>query len=188
MKTATIISILAASASGLALPTEKRDVPTIFLGMSLRSGTPVHFADIQANGRFFYLNKPTSTYCPSEVTAIDCSAYGNNTIFAGGQDTLSMDVAVAGGQQAFVNADGALAYTAPHSADTGTGSYVSGFGNSADTGLLTFDGENWLACHLEDDVYQVYAASVTDAALASTCIAFQFAVHATTGTAAYEYA
>lgn len=55
---------------------------------------------IQANGGRFWMGKDPSTYCPSNVTGLDCAEYpGGQTIFIGGNDTLSLDVGVPGGQQ-----------------------------------------------------------------------------------------
>lgn len=55
---------------------------------------------IQANGGQFWLGKDPSAYCPANVTGLDCAQYpGGKTVFTGGNDTLSLDVSVPGGQQ-----------------------------------------------------------------------------------------
>jgi hypothetical protein len=58
-------------------------------------GTPIN-----ANGGRFWLGKDSSTYCPSDVDNLDCSAYTQTSAaFVGGNGTISMDVVVPGGQQ-----------------------------------------------------------------------------------------
>lgn len=55
---------------------------------------------IQANGGRFWLGKKPSAYCPSDVADLDCTLYpGDRTVFAGGNDSISLNVAVPGGQQ-----------------------------------------------------------------------------------------
>lgn len=71
-----------------------------FAGLAARSASPIHFGSINANSGKFWIGKPTSSYCPSSVVE-DCeTAYpGNVTVFAGGDNTLGLDVSVPGGQQ-----------------------------------------------------------------------------------------
>ena len=59
---------------------------------------------IEANGGRFWIGKPASAYCPSDVDKLDCSAFkGNQTILVGGNDsgdsTVALKVVVPGGQQ-----------------------------------------------------------------------------------------
>ena len=55
---------------------------------------------IQANGRRFWIGKQPSAYCPSDIAGLDCTAYpGDKTVFTGGNDTVSLNVDVPGGQQ-----------------------------------------------------------------------------------------
>lgn len=56
---------------------------------------------INASGGKFYINKATSTYCPTVVEGLDCSLYaGTGTTLAtdSGSTTMSMEVNVPGGQ------------------------------------------------------------------------------------------
>jgi hypothetical protein len=57
---------------------------------------------VNASGGKFYINKPTSTYCPDGVQNLDCSLFsGNGTILAmsEGSSGIGMSVTVPGGQQ-----------------------------------------------------------------------------------------
>lgn len=55
---------------------------------------------INASGGKFWVNKETSAYCPDGVEGLDCAAYpGTQTVFDGGNQTLSLSVPVPGGQQ-----------------------------------------------------------------------------------------
>ncbi|TAQ89301.1 hypothetical protein B7494_g2386 [Chlorociboria aeruginascens] len=84
-------------------------------------------AGIAANGGLFWIGKDTASYCPA-VDGIDCDDYpGDSTVLAGGNDTLSLDVVVPGGQQVYVGPDGALGYTLPHSVYMPNGSVTTGF-------------------------------------------------------------
>lgn len=55
---------------------------------------------ITAAGGKFWLYRATASYCPPGVAGLDCSAYpGTTTEFLGGNPTVSLAVAVPGGQQ-----------------------------------------------------------------------------------------
>jgi len=57
-------------------------------------------AGIEANGGRFWLGKKPSAYCPSDVADLNCTSYpGDRTIFVGGNGSISLNVAVPGGQQ-----------------------------------------------------------------------------------------
>lgn len=74
----------------------------------IAQGTDVFFwgNPINANNGKFWVNKNTTSYCPSGIEGLDCSAYpGTDTVFAGGNGTLSMNVGVPGGQQGEFNLD-----------------------------------------------------------------------------------
>lgn len=181
MKTSTILSTFAAVLPAFAAPT-KRDAPTTFSGMSLRSASPIHFGAINANDREFWIGKDTSSSCPTEVVT-DCPA-GNSTVFSGGNDTLSLSTVVPGGQQVFVAADGSLSFTGPHSADQGEGSVATGF--STESGYLTFGGSGFAACPVGED-YQIFASSKLNTT-ATDCLGFSWLVLNATAPGAWEYA
>ncbi len=55
---------------------------------------------INASSGKFWINRETTSYCPGGIEGLDCSAYpGSQTVFAEGNNTLSLNVAVPGGQQ-----------------------------------------------------------------------------------------
>lgn len=63
--------------------------------------TPFYGTPINASGGKFYINRDTSTYCPT-VSGLDCSQYsGKDTTFVigDGSTTISLEVSVPGGQQ-----------------------------------------------------------------------------------------
>lgn len=64
-------------------------------------GAPIFFGvGINANNGYFWLGKDPTAYCPPDVEGLDCSAFpGSRTVFTGGNDTVSLDVGVPGGQQ-----------------------------------------------------------------------------------------
>src|SRR5438309_7217048 len=90
MKTTLAFSTLAALLPAAFAQT------TGFTAIAARSASPIHLQSINAAGLKFWIGKSTSSYCPSEVVP-DCPA-GTDTVFAGGDGTLSMDVEVPGGQ------------------------------------------------------------------------------------------
>ena len=69
---ATIVSALAAFAA--AMPTVRDGNPNTFDAVSTHSGDQnVHLRTINASGSRFYLNKPTTAFCPQGVANLDCS-------------------------------------------------------------------------------------------------------------------
>ncbi|KAK8183439.1 IgE-binding protein [Phyllosticta capitalensis] len=168
MKATTIAAtLLAAAPSALAAS---------FYGLSARSASPIHLQSINAAESAFWIGKPTSSYCPESVVE-NCPA-GNETIFAGGDNTLFLDVEVPGGQQVYVKPDGSLTYTVAHSAYMPEGSKSTGFHlnngtSSSGLGSLTY-GLGWVACPTGNSTtgfpYQIYAAFVNK----TGCLGFDF--------------
>ncbi|KAI1379549.1 hypothetical protein F4677DRAFT_464806 [Hypoxylon crocopeplum] len=123
---------------------------------------------INASSGKFYVHKDTSAYCPSEVDGLDCSLYpGSRTVFSGGNNTLSLDVGVPGGQQVYVAADGSLSYTTAHSAALPEGAIATGFSRERSESfgapvVLGHSNQFWLMCPItsEDEprerTYQMY--------------------------------
>lgn len=161
----------------------KRAVASSFGGVAIASGSDIQYDSVNANGTYFWLNRGTEVYTPSTATASD----QKNTIFAGGNNTLSLDVSAPGGQQVYVDSDGLLRYTVPHSAYTGTGSKSTGF--SVANNILKFENSDFVACKLAqspDNAYEVYAAAA-NTNTGSNCVGFEIMVSDNTGAAAYEY-
>jgi len=184
MYTTTILATLAAVLPAFAAPTTQSP-PSVFSGLSLRSGSDIQYAAIDANGTYFKLNSGSSTYCPSDVSSINCSSYSSDvTRFTGGNNTLSLDTVVPGGQAVYVDKDGALRFTQPHSASLNGGS-AAGFSFSKDGSSLLYDGAGFAACPYGTDEFKhVYSAKNP---VAADCEGFTFFVVANPGNAAWEY-
>ncbi|KAI5206747.1 hypothetical protein E4T39_02271 [Aureobasidium subglaciale] len=165
-------------------PFEKRAAPTgAFGGVAIHSGSEIQYASVNAAGSQFWLQKDTATFCP-EISGLVCPNT-TATQFLGGDNTLSLDTTVPGGQQVYVAADGRLSFTVAHSASTGEGSSVTGFSLAQEGQHIQFNGSDFLACPV-DDAYAVFAAAaVKDAA--EDCVGFAFRVAESTGPAAWQY-
>lgn len=177
MKASTILTTMAAVLPATATSTGE------FSGLAVRSGSPIHLSAINANGYNFWLGKPTSTYCPPEVSP-NCPS-GNSTLFSSGNSSLGLSVEVPGGQLAYVAADGAFGYTVPHGESAMGNISYDGFGY-ADNGLhLQYKGQDWLAVPV-GNAYKVYAAAVDKAPKNGTGFAFRVQ-GVPAGTGAWEY-
>ncbi|KAH9220055.1 hypothetical protein DL95DRAFT_456964 [Leptodontidium sp. 2 PMI_412] len=97
-KTALILALVDLAAAAPAVTNKLTSpVPNTnrYTAIASHSGSPIQNLGIAANGRNFYINKGTSSYCPSPP--IDCSNYENNH------------------NQAFIRTDGSLGFNGPHS-------------------------------------------------------------------------
>ncbi|KAI1412529.1 hypothetical protein F5Y13DRAFT_190125 [Hypoxylon sp. FL1857] len=135
----------------------------------IAQGTDVFFfgTTINANNGKFWINKETTAYCPSDVEGLDCSKYpGSETVFAGGNGTISLNVGVPGGQQVYIAEDGSLSYTEPHSGALPHGANATGFSRQrsesfgAPVNLYTTNGY-WYICPFgegepREKPYQLY--------------------------------
>ena len=101
---------------------------------------------------------------------------------------------VPGGQQLYVQPNGALAYTVPHSAAVPKGSYTSGFGNLGTSGGDELDtwrisgvggSTGFLACPTKDGSHQVFAD--VKGFKRTGCLGFDAAVTQLEGPGAWEY-
>ncbi|KAI1416954.1 hypothetical protein F5Y13DRAFT_185785 [Hypoxylon sp. FL1857] len=148
---------------------------------------------INASGGKFFVNRNTSAYCP-EVDGLDCSAYpGSKTVFVGGNNTLSLDVAVPGGQQVYIAADGSLSYTVAHSAALPDGAVATGFERTRSESfgapvVLGHSGQFWLMCPVSEGeprerTYQIYVGSGKEG-----CINTSVRTYTSSGPDAWEYA
>jgi len=103
MKTTTILSTIALfSATTFAAPAPIPQTSTTpaevgpFGLMALRSGSDIHFAQLNARGSKFWIGKDAHTYCPEENEEIPCSSLGNTTQLRLNGDSLSLDTVVPG--------------------------------------------------------------------------------------------
>lgn len=193
MKYTTALASLFAAA--MAAPTavqpvaRQADASPYFTVISSRSGSPIHFQNMNARGGSFYLGgEGPSSYCPSESIGAENCPPGNTTTFAGGNDTLSLGVVVPGGQQVYVGPDGSLSYTTAHSAYIPPGSTVTGFSRTPAPNSDLFGYLNWdcgfLACPgSEEDGWKVYGnldnVTFSDDCLSFSAIACKFEPHFT---------
>ncbi|KAF2224856.1 hypothetical protein BDZ85DRAFT_233051 [Elsinoe ampelina] len=186
----TTTSFLTLLTTALALPAppstpSPAPAPQPFLGIAIRSASPIQYAPINATSLAISLLRPTTTYCPS-IPNLPCPS-NPSTLFVGpsSSGTLSLKTSVPGGQQVYIAADGRARFTQAHSADTNGGA-VTGFGVAG--GALQWRGNDWLACPEGEEGYAVYAAqgwNRTDAG----CLGFRFRVEdAGSAEGAWQYA
>jgi hypothetical protein len=108
MKTIILSTIAILSSAAFAAPapqattTTAAPVSTDIVGpfglMSVRSGSSLQYATINAADSKFWIGKSTETYCPTGIEGLDCSRLNSNTTqlqFYG--DGLSMYTNVPGG-------------------------------------------------------------------------------------------
>ncbi|KAL6157122.1 hypothetical protein ACJQWK_07164 [Exserohilum turcicum] len=186
--TAAFATLLAAVT---AAPTAPRTIGSEYFGLiAQRSASPIHLSPVQARGGKLYIGGGgPSSYCPPNIGAENCPS-GNSTVFTGGNWTLSMGVVVPGGQQVFVQSDGALGYTLPHSAAIPNGAVLTGFSTTSSPlgeqfGYLNFyDG--FLACPAEAQGYQVYGL-IPNNTYSNDCLSFSALMAPATSPGAWEY-
>ncbi|KAI0435558.1 hypothetical protein F4803DRAFT_557867 [Xylaria telfairii] len=154
-------------------------------------GSPFFFGDgINANNGYFWLGKDPTAYCPPDEEGVDCSAFpGSRTVFIGGNDTVFLDVGVEGGQQVYVEANGAVAYTKAHSVALPDGALATGFRRAiSDSGgaptVLSFVEKNWILCPVAglEGIYQVFLGPYT-----TGCLPVQMRTYGPTQGNAWEY-
>ncbi|KAJ5969020.1 hypothetical protein PENPOL_c003G02723 [Penicillium polonicum] len=129
-----------------------------FSVMAIRSASPIHYLQLNAAGQKFYLGGKTASYCPTQVS--QCPP-GNQTVFAPGGSSL--DTMVPGGQQVYVDPNGALSFTQAHSANIPQGSSLGPFNYAADEPWAHYAFAGWgatgfMACPADDNRWQVFAA------------------------------
>lgn len=186
MKSAIAIAF-AAIVAAAPTPQAGTTEPLRFSGLSLRSASPIHFGQINANGLAFWVHKNTTTYCPKESVGELCdSSNTNTTVFSylNGAGTLGLSTEVPGGQQVYVTegSDGQLAgqlkFTQAHSVATSGPALYKGFSIVADA-TLQFEGKGWLACPLGEgtSAYGIWAESrVAGQNAGSQCLGFNWRV------------
>ncbi|KUJ12676.1 uncharacterized protein LY89DRAFT_212254 [Mollisia scopiformis] len=105
----------------LALGTTVAQILTLTASLpdSTLDGQPVN-----ADGEAFSLGGSPASYCPTEVGTACPNVTA--TVFAG---MSALWVEVPGGQEVYVQTDGALGFTQAHSASVPPGAYIGGFSN-----------------------------------------------------------
>ncbi|KAM3086502.1 hypothetical protein ACMFMG_000635 [Clarireedia jacksonii] len=169
-----------------------------FSVITIHSGSVIQDASVQANGGKFWINLPTSSYCPEEVA--HCPA-GNETLFLppSHSGTLPLSVSVPGGQQVYVGPDHALSYTVAHSADIPSGSTTSVFeykpqDGEGHVGSLKLNGHDFFACALNayqavdgNSVFQIFGGDEKPEGKVN-CISVLLGTSEREGVGAWEYA
>ena len=163
MKTTTILSALALAATNtLAAPLEARhDLNSPFeLYVTYTNSQGYLHGSLQANGGNFWINKNSSSYCPSSIGS-SCPT-SNLTTFIGSNPagTLSLNVAVPGGQQVYIAPNGLLSYTVAHSANIPAGSITSGLVANTGNNLFNKFYSFWLCNEAGEDTeaYRIWLA------------------------------
>ncbi|KAI1311507.1 hypothetical protein F5Y03DRAFT_343339 [Xylaria venustula] len=188
----TILAILTCAAVAHAATIASRSYPPPpgpWTAGVWRYPAPYYYGDgINANNGFFWLGKEPTAYCPT--SDVDCSAYpGTSTIFVGGNDTVSLLVGVGGGQQVYIDANGALAYAQPN-ATLPEGAVINGFERAISEAfgaptVLAFPSRNWQLCSVngsDDGVYQIFLGNYT-----GDCLLFEMRTYTASGASAWEY-
>ncbi|KAK4981649.1 hypothetical protein LTR66_009822 [Elasticomyces elasticus] len=133
---------------------------------------PFNGKTIEASSGHFYIGQGPATYCPQQVPASTCGA-GDKTVLVLG----AMDVVVPGGQQYYIQSDGAITFTQAHSAATynllsyDTRVYLGG-------GFFGPNGVDWKACPVagKAGVWQVFA-NLASVNFAPNCVGFYAVTH-----------
>ncbi|KAL1970219.1 hypothetical protein VTN77DRAFT_5379 [Rasamsonia byssochlamydoides] len=158
--TAALMPLLATAMPAMKKAQPRQEDSGTFTVMALRSGSPIHFLPMQAAGERFYLGGQPATYCPTEVT--NCPP-GNQTVLIRG---VALDVEVPGGQQIYVNPEGALSFVQAHSVLIPPGSSYGPFSYQPGQpfGQYSFEGwgaQGFMACPNQatnPSSWQVFAA------------------------------
>ncbi|KXS99796.1 hypothetical protein AC578_8897 [Pseudocercospora eumusae] len=173
---AFLIALLATAVCVQAAGTAQE--PLLFTATTQGSSPDLQEAVINANGKAFWIGKPTTNECGKDADpkSANCDSNTKNnhtTIFSyiDGDDKISLDVIMKGGQAVYVNPDdGHLAFT--EGGDFGKypeGAVVSGF-EKVSTRLM-FEKKDFIACPEGKDVYRIFALSRTKA---TGCSGFTF--------------
>ncbi|GAB7340092.1 hypothetical protein MBLNU457_6582t1 [Dothideomycetes sp. NU457] len=158
--------------NGALSPLPLYDGPFTLLANNVNA--PFNGQYLSASGGHIYLGRPQSTYCPPEVAAVaDCPS-SPQTVFLPG----ALGAIVPGGQATFIQTDGALAFTQPHSAaqPNALSDEVTVYGGTPG-GYFGPGGVSWVACPVSNStgVYQVFA-DLPSLNFAATCTGFDAVV------------
>jgi len=158
--------------NGALAPLPLYDGPFTLLANNVNA--PFNGQYLSASGGYIYLGRPQTTYCPAEVAAVGDCPSSPQTVFLPG----ALSAIVPGGQATFIQTDGALAFTEPHSAaqPNELSDEVTVYGGTPG-GYFGPGGVSWVACPAGNStgVYQVFAAlpSIT---FAAACTGFDAVV------------
>ncbi|ORY75789.1 hypothetical protein BCR37DRAFT_395467 [Protomyces lactucae-debilis] len=164
----TPVGTPAAASSAAPAATSAPAVANAFNFISTRSGDiNVHLRPLYAKGNAIRIGGTVPNSQTPNVPQLAGFPTTSTTSFLIASGRASLAVSVPGGQQVYVNSDGRLSYTVPHSGNTGTDSTVTGFSvaSSGSSNVnLNFNGKNsFLACPVSGAAgeYDIYAAEKT---------------------------
>jgi hypothetical protein len=152
-----------------------------------RSASPIHLQELNATGNAFYVGKPTTTYCPEGVSGLKCPVGKGETLFAGGHETLGLSVVVPGGQQVYVQKNGAVGYTQAHSASAPAGSTFDGWSKSEGASFGSLSHKHGVLFCPEGDAYKLFV-QVPGVSFAATCLGANLLTVNGTAPGAWQYA
>ncbi|KAI9715156.1 MAG: hypothetical protein M1812_006135 [Candelaria pacifica] len=186
---AAVTGPLLASALPLAAP-EPRSSFQPYTLIAAHSASPIHLQSIEAANGNFWIGKAATTYCPpSEEAAGNCTQGANTTVFTyiGSHGTETLATKGPNQQQVFVQANGALSYTAKLPTDFPEGSARTGFSLLPGDSFGTFSFEKgFVACPTAGTFpYQIFAA--VDGQNFDTCIGLDALTSAVDGPSAWQY-
>ena len=133
--------------------------------VALNPLAPFHDQAIQAAGLHFWIGGQPATYCPSSVPQTLCPP-GNQTVLAGS----GLSVLVPGGQQMYIQDNGAWAFTQAHSNDMYNVSYYGGGSGFVNGGYFGPNSTYWVACPVGQQ-WQVFA-NLPSVTFSESCLGF----------------
>ncbi|TVY30797.1 hypothetical protein LHYA1_G000419 [Lachnellula hyalina] len=172
-----LIALTSASPTILSSRQQPGDTVYYLAPTAKAAGTAVDGAVLNAADGGLFIGKNTATSCPSNY--LTCGDFTNITAITLTGSSASMDVAVPGGQAAYISGDGAFGFSSPAAGipptATQTGfTRIERFAPTETYAAVWFKGSDWLACPVADSVgvYQVRAAAIGDK---TGCIYFEMA-------------
>lgn len=167
-------TLTTATATATAAPTSDSSTFTL---VSIKSGSDLQYSPVHASAQKLQLGGDLST--STSPAGVPVPQTNVTSFTTGSQNGLSLNVVVPGGQQVFVNADGVLGYTTPHSGVLPTGAITTGF--SLSNNDLQFNGkQQFVACPV--GASGLYDIAVQEKVTQNSCVGI--ALRATTGTVA----
>jgi hypothetical protein len=162
--------------------------------ISSRSGSDIQYAPVTASNQSIWLNKPTGSYCPSNIKPTGGCPPGNTTDFTGGDSTLALGTVVPGGQQVYIELEtGAVKYTEAHSAAIPEGDIQTGWNLSSINEIQYLANEHggFIACPAGKDkqgknFWQVFV-ELECLDFDEKCLSFEAIASNTTGADAWQY-
>jgi hypothetical protein len=184
------ILVAAFATLAAAAPTARSTSDVLGLIATHSGNINVHLRSINTSGLKFWIGKETTTYCPT--TNCPNGTY-TQLLASADSPSVSLNVVVPGGQQAYVADDGSLSVTQAHSASTGTNGLRVPFSytpaaSEGTVGQLSFNGNGFVACPSgEESVYQIFAAGYPGFVAPEGCIGVGLATSVVDSAPVWQY-